>query len=408
MFTDIAGYSALMEENEPRTIEIIERHNQIVFPIVTATGGTIIDAIGDGLLLMFGSVRESVNCGLQIQHAIDEYNQTADKQMQFHLRIGIHLGEIWDHEGRIFGNGVNVAARVQPYATPGGICITEDVQRQIENHRAERIVSIGVQPLRNISRKIELYSIETGCETDRGEPGTGEFDAIKEQLLHEREKVARERDKHRGSQKSSDLGEAIENRVFNFVERVMDTAIDKWDKLPEEKKRAAAEQTGSHIGRSVAKSNTRENEDDATIVIAGNRHGKHSRKESGGELGAGIVFGVGFGIGYFAFDIGWMIIPMILFGAFPLASGLTKIIKRFVGRRAEQKQRPKELEHRILEAASQLGGKVTVVQIATKVGIGLDEASRALDEMTRKGYLLQHILETGVIQYEFPALSDET
>ena len=99
-----------------------------------------------------------------------------------------------------------------------------------------------------------------------------------------------------------------------------------------------------------------------------------------------------------------MIWPMLLLGVLPLVSGLSKFARSFFERRREAKSRPAELEREILEQASRLGGHVTVVQLATRTGRSLDEVSAALDEMTAKGYVVQNILENGVIQYDFPSI----
>ena len=416
MFTDIAGYSAMMEENEPRTIGIIETHNEIVFPLIASTHGDVVDAIGDGLLVCFPSVLEAVRCGLEIQKSVDAYNDSTVPEKRFHLRIGIHQGEVWQNETKIFGNGVNIAARIQPFADPGGMCLSEDAERQVANKIDVEINSIGVKPLKNISRRIELFRVETGFEvTGAASADSGEFDEIKEQLLAERERVAAQRST-KPDRNGDDLGSVIENRVFNFVERVMDAAIDKWDTVPTGKKQVASAKIGKNIKLNI---NTRDSRSvpappapplpPASPMQASRNKLELSRKkrstEISGNLGAGLTFGIGFGIGFFAFGISWMVFPMLLLGALPLTIGLFKVAKNFSDRLQARKRRPQELEQRILESASSLGGRVTVVQIATQTGISLDEASAILDEMTKKGYLLQHILETGVLQYEFPSLS---
>jgi len=164
VFTDIVGYSRMMEQDEARTIAVLERHNEIVLPLVDRSNGEVIDAIGDGLFILFPSVREAVVCAMAIQNAVAAYDQEVRAEEQFSLRIGVHLGEIWHDGERAFGNGVNVAARVQPKALPGGICITEDVYRQVANKLSQPIESIGVHELKNISRRMELYRVVTGHE----------------------------------------------------------------------------------------------------------------------------------------------------------------------------------------------------------------------------------------------------
>lgn len=431
MFTDIAGYSRLMEEDEVRTISILHEHNEIVFPLVEKADGTIVDAIGDGLLVTFPSVLVAVRCAIEIQNAVEARNEGKDPQQRFHLRIGVHLGEIWEEGNRVYGTGVNVAARIQPYAEPGGLCITEDVHRQVANKIDLPARSIGAPDLRNISRSIELYKIETGHETDEesgglsaasgravgaespddsarrasadgggSSPGSRSdqsIDEIKEKILEERAKIAAKR---KGGASHSDLGQAIENRVFNVVDRVMDAAIAKWEKLPPEKRREALE-AGRWHGESGSAGHG---------VTASAGHGKHRKgsdeeeEKPGGDLIAGAVFGVGFGAGYWVFGIGWMIWPFLIIGVLPMLSGLRKVVRGIVARRAAEQARPQQLERMVLRAAKDLGGRVTVVQIASHSDLAPDEAQETLDRMCAKGYVIQDILDNGTVVYEFPAL----
>ena len=156
MFTDIAGYSRLMEADEELTIQLLKTHNDIVFPVIESYAGEVVSTIGDGLLVVFTSVRKAVECGLAIHSAIADHNELSGQSERFLLRIGIHVGEVQHDEKQIYGIGVSVAARVQPFALPGGICITEDVFRQIEGKVKNDIESIGSQTLRSISRPYEL------------------------------------------------------------------------------------------------------------------------------------------------------------------------------------------------------------------------------------------------------------
>lgn len=438
MFTDIAGYSRLMEEDEVRTISILHDHNEIVFPLIEKADGRIVDAIGDGLLVTFPSVLVAVRSAIEVQNAVEGQNEGRSPEQRFHLRIGVHLGEIWEEGDRVFGTGVNVAARVQPYAEPGGLCVSEDVYRQVSNKISLPVRSIGRPELKNISRSIELYRIETGHETEEesgglsggtGRSGSGggraadepqadrspagalsagggrafdgrsddSIDAVKERILEERAKIAAKR---KSGSSHSDLGQAIENRVFNVVDRAMDAAIAKWEKLPPEKRREALE-AGRWHGEGSAEGHS--------VVVSPGR-GKHRKENAedeekpGGDLIAGVVFGVGFGAGYWAFGIGWMIWPFLIIGVLPILSGLRKIVRGVAARRAAEKSRPQRLEQMVLRAARDLGGRVTVVQIASHTDLAPDDAQETLDRMCAKGYVIQDILDNGTVIYEFPAL----
>jgi len=398
MFTDIAGYSRLMDEDEERTIALLKRHNEIVLPVMESADGDVIDAIGDGLLVVFPSVRKAVACAVAIHEAIDIHNSTSETPDQFKLRVGIHLGEVWHEDDRVYGTGVNVAARVQPFALPGGICITEDVHRQVERKIDESIVSIGVQNLKNIARPYELFRVVTGLEDEPGHGDSssnlppeqmGELDKVKEELLSELQKVGDKRKRAEGSGSGGNLERRIESKVYNLVEHVMDRALDKWDSMPDEKKLGLI-----RSGKLTVDLGESDDDDDDSEDSSG----------SAGTLATGVVAGIGFGLGYFYFGIGWMIWPFALVGVLPFVVGVFELIKHSFRARGERTQRPALLEREVLKAARRLGGRVTVVQIAAETDHALDEIQSTLDTMTVKGYVSQEILDTGVIRYDFPSL----
>ena len=379
-----------MEEDEERTIDLLKRHNEIVLPVIESAEGNVIDAIGDGLLVVFPSVRKAVGCGVAIHEAIDKHNTASPPAEQFRLRVGIHLGEVRHEDDRVFGTGVNVAARVQPFALPGGICITEDVFRQVERRIPETITSIGVQRLKNISRQYELYRVLTGHED--GDIGhsvvaarpAGELDEIKEKVLSEIGKLS---EKYRSGRAAADGGleSRIESKVYGLVEHVMDRALDKWDKMPDGKKVDIVKSIKNGID------DDEEEDDDKPASIAG-------------TLAWGVAATAGFGLGYFYFGIGWMIWLFFIVGVVPLVSGLFSLVKHGIRMRGERARRPAALEREVLKAARKLSGRVTVVQMAAETGHSLDEIQLTLDTMTSKGYVSQEILETGVIRYDFPSL----
>jgi class 3 adenylate cyclase len=421
MFTDIAGYSRLMEEDEQRTIEVLKQHNEIVLPLIDATNGDVIDAIGDGLLILFPTVRDAVTCAGSIHDAVEAHNRSCEPGFRFKLRIGVHLGEIWRDDGRVFGNGVNVAARVQPFAAPGGICITEDVYRIVVNKLTLAVVSMGRQELKNISRKIELYSVTTGYEEPEEPPQTaaaersarqaprdevGElYETMKERLISERESAAKRGDpSQRTAAGGSSLETRIESKVFGLVEHVMDKALDTWESMPEEKRARTIQAIRTEIAK----------ESDSVDVKMGGHHRHHEDKDKsasgdiGSSLATGAVFGIGFGIGAFGFGISWMVWPFGLIGVLPFAVGLVKSIKQIIKRRRAAQSRPQEVERAVITAAKRLGGTVTVVQISSHTDLSLDDVQAALDRMAAKGYVSQQIDPEGIITYEFPMLVSRT
>ncbi len=405
VFTEIAGYSRLMEADEERTIELLKIHNSIVFPVIEAHSGEVINAIGDGLLILFSSVRKAVECAVAVHERIADHNEAAPAAERLKLRIGIHIGEVQHEDNRVYGTGVNVAVRIQPFALPGGICVTEDVFRQIERRIPNEMASIGSQKLRNISRQYELFRVTTGHEDANQEgdertpanaaadstPGTavqaersGELDDIKERILTEIGKWSNKHSSH--GEAGSDRGAQAGSKVFGVVERIMDRAITEWDKMPEEKRSNIIRKIKDGIEESSEK--------------------KEAKKKSdiGGEIAWGVTATVGMGIWFAQTGSAWTIVVGALIGVLPLISGIGKLIKRSTRKRNRPRTEPAELEGILLRAAKQLGGRVTVVQLAAHVGRSLDEVESALDAMTSRGYVLQEVLDTGIIRYDFPSL----
>ncbi|MDD5695176.1 MAG: adenylate/guanylate cyclase domain-containing protein [Bacteroidales bacterium] len=151
VFTDIVGYTRQMEENEPRTMQLLQRQREIVFPVVKSFNGEVIKELGDGLMMMFGSTVDAVRCAIRIQTLLRDEELT--------IRAGIHVGEVIFKEGDVFGSAVNVAARIQPLAPANGICISEDVRNQILNKTDIRMNSIGAHELKGIKEPMEIYEI---------------------------------------------------------------------------------------------------------------------------------------------------------------------------------------------------------------------------------------------------------
>ena len=131
MFTDIVGFSRQMGADEARMLRLLEVHNQILQQAVTAHHGNVIKTIGDAFLVDFPSVVHAVQCAQQIQTQFRTHNTKKKTDEQIHVRIGIHLGDIVQREGDVFGDGVNIAARLQTLAAPDTICISDMVYRDV-------------------------------------------------------------------------------------------------------------------------------------------------------------------------------------------------------------------------------------------------------------------------------------
>jgi hypothetical protein len=349
---------------------------------------------------------------------VAEHNEIAEPKLRFQLRIGINIGDIWYENERIFGNGVNVAARVQPYAPPGGICITEDVYNQVKNKIDVPIHAIGKPPLKNISRSVSLYRVETGVELpgERSTPsdatqGGQSLDAIKERLLAEKEKMSRSREGTGGerSDPGRDLGNRIESGVYRLVEGIMDRAIEKWEGMPEEKRKEAERKLQAEFAKELG-DEVKAQYGEMDIVMSTDSEGSKEDESKdgggGGDLSFGLVMTAGFGIGFFYFSVAWMIWPLLIVGVLPTASGLFKLLRRRIRTRRYLRERPRELEQEVLRVAKQFNGRVTVVQVASHAQAPLDEIQRALDSMTARGYVSQNVMDNGVIEYEFPSIHE--
>ena len=164
MFADVVGYSRMMASNEERTLELLKDFENICSPIISKNTGKIIKKVGDELFCEFSSAKEAVDCAIEIQEAIQPYNDSRPKDYKLQVRIGIHVGDIVLRDGDVFGDGVNIASRIQPFASPGGICVSNAVRDALSSHPNYDIQSEGKQELKNIIEKHTLYSIKTGYE----------------------------------------------------------------------------------------------------------------------------------------------------------------------------------------------------------------------------------------------------
>jgi adenylate cyclase len=152
MFTDIKGYSALMSKDESTALHILNRNRELHKATLRHYNGEFIKEIGDGTLSIFQSSWDAVNCAAAIQRSL-----TAESPYQ--LRIGIHIGDIVISDNDVFGDGVNIASRIESLCEPGGICFTERVYEDVQNKLDFEVTFIGEKTLKNINQPIILYSV---------------------------------------------------------------------------------------------------------------------------------------------------------------------------------------------------------------------------------------------------------
>ena len=160
MFTDMVGYSKLSQINEDLALQLLEEHRNILRAIISKHCGCEIETIGDAFFIEFESALEAVRCAVEIQEALHQRNQTAPKDKQICIRIGVHLGDVIHRDKNVLGDGVNIAARIEPLAEPEGICISQDVARQVQNKIDQRLIKLAPQNLKNIQLPIDVYAIQ--------------------------------------------------------------------------------------------------------------------------------------------------------------------------------------------------------------------------------------------------------
>jgi class 3 adenylate cyclase/pSer/pThr/pTyr-binding forkhead associated (FHA) protein len=167
MLTDMVGYSRLAQRNEKLALDLAHEQDLIVRAIVTHFDGRAVKSLGDGVLAEFPSALDAVKCALRVQEAVEERNSAADGE-QIRLRIGVHLGDVVHRGDDVFGDAVNIVARIEPQADYGGVCVSRQVYDQVHNKLEVRFESIGAPKLKNIDTAIELYKIaRTGSSPRR-------------------------------------------------------------------------------------------------------------------------------------------------------------------------------------------------------------------------------------------------
>src|SRR5215510_9603624 len=154
---DIAGYSRLMGEDEDGTVQALKGHQEEVLPLVAKFGGRIIDTAGDGILAEFPSVIAAVECATDIQVTMARRNAEVPENRRMLFRIGINLGDLIHDGARIYGDGINVAARLEGIAEPGGICISRQVFEQVDRALDMVFNALGPRNLKNIARPVDVY-----------------------------------------------------------------------------------------------------------------------------------------------------------------------------------------------------------------------------------------------------------
>jgi adenylate cyclase len=174
MFTDMVGYSALAQRDDRLALELLEEHRRLLREIFPRFNGTEIKTIGDAFLVEFASALEAAQCAIEIQRTLAKRNHDVTSDRRIELKIGIHIGDVIHRDGDVYGDGVNIASRIEQLAGAGGICVSTDVERQIRNALEARFEKFGSADLKNIKLPMDLFRIvlpwETGAKAEAGLP----------------------------------------------------------------------------------------------------------------------------------------------------------------------------------------------------------------------------------------------
>jgi adenylate cyclase len=162
---DVAGYSRLMGRDEERTLANLKSFRKtLVDPAIAAHRGRIVKTTGDGMLVEFASAVDAARCAVEVQRGMAGQNADVPQDLRIEFRIGIHVGDIIIDDNDIFGDGVNIAARLEGIAEPGGVCISDDAHRQIRGKIDIAFDDIGEQTLKNIAEPMRVWHIRLASE----------------------------------------------------------------------------------------------------------------------------------------------------------------------------------------------------------------------------------------------------
>jgi class 3 adenylate cyclase len=165
MFTDIVGYSAMTQRDEPFAQEVLDDHNRVLRAIISKHSGTEVNTMGDGSLVEFASALDAVRCAIEVQQTLFGLNDDRPLEKRFQIRIGLHVGDVIRRQNDVSGDAVNIAARIVALAEPGGIWLSENVARevenklQVENKPNVHLEKMGGRKLKNIQKPVKLYRV---------------------------------------------------------------------------------------------------------------------------------------------------------------------------------------------------------------------------------------------------------
>ncbi|MEM0117208.1 MAG: adenylate/guanylate cyclase domain-containing protein [Conexivisphaerales archaeon] len=162
MFTDIVGYTTMVQENEATALKLLEEHRKVVRSTLALFGGKEVKTLGDGFLIKFGSAIQSIRFAFEIQKRFRKRNSRVEPGHQVWLRIGLHVGDVVEQRGDIVGDSVNLASRLVALSEPGGICMTQQVYDQVHRKLEIPISEFGRHRLKHVKETVQLYKVDFG------------------------------------------------------------------------------------------------------------------------------------------------------------------------------------------------------------------------------------------------------
>ena len=156
---DVYGYSRLMGEDEEATLRTLSSHRKIIDSLIEQHHGRFVNSAGDSVLAEFASVVNAVQCAVEIQTALKAENATLPTERRMEFRIGVNLGDVMVEGEQIYGDGVNVAARLESLAEPGGICISRTVHENVSNKLPLEFEDLGEQAVKNIAEPVRVFRV---------------------------------------------------------------------------------------------------------------------------------------------------------------------------------------------------------------------------------------------------------
>ncbi len=160
MFTDIVGFTHLTQQDEAKALQILNSHKNQLEPLFASHQGRIIKMLGDGYLAIFDSTLQASKCAIKIQESLFQAQKDLPKNEQVRIRIGIHLGDVEEHDNDVFGDDVNIASRIESICPPGGICLSEDAARRVRGKLDYPLIGLGPMALKNIKNPVEVDQIK--------------------------------------------------------------------------------------------------------------------------------------------------------------------------------------------------------------------------------------------------------